>query len=170
MIITPIYEKNTTDLTELSGSAEKNDLALNDNILQSAELADKQYKSPPIEKNKSEGVGVGVLPNQKKYTCNQILAEFILSICEYVTVDFYKELTVVIILFRKALNEKGRAFKEKRGEAQNENIELCSEFDISVASEISNYFIAELFPSYFKKINGYFVFIKTKIGIQVITF
>jgi hypothetical protein len=91
--------------------------------------------------------------NKKKFTVNQIIAEFILTISRYSTLDFGKELIVVMALFRKALNEKGRAFLEKRGEPQDQSIELCNECDIKVAPEISNYFISELFPGYFGQLN-----------------
>lgn len=91
--------------------------------------------------------------NKKRFTVNQIIAEFIITVSRYSTLDFGKELIVVMALFRKALNEKGRAFLEKRGEPQDVTIELCSECDITVAPEISNYFISELFPGYFGQLN-----------------
>ena len=84
--------------------------------------------------------------------CTEILAQCALSICKYATVTFYKEFITLLCLFRKGLNEKGRAFKIKRCQPQNESIEYCEENDISVAPEISNYFISELFPNYFNSL------------------
>ena len=99
-------------------------------------------------------------PSNKNYdqikktpqNCTEILAECALSICKYATVTFYKEFITLICLFRKGLNEKGRAFKIKRCQTQNDQIEYCDEKDISVAPEISNYFISELFPIYFSSL------------------
>ena len=98
-------------------------------------------------------VSIMKISNREELTCDQIIAKFVIHISANFTEMFFKEFMVFICLFRKALNDKGALYKMKHGE-QIEIIEnFCSEKDITVAPEVSNLFIAELYPQYFEKLN-----------------
>jgi hypothetical protein len=79
-----------------------------------------------------------------------MLALFLFHFSAIVTTQFYKELFVLVALFREALNEKGYLYKIKYGEEAQPGVEFCSDNDISIAPELANLFVAEIFP---EKIN-----------------
>lgn len=97
----------------------------------------------------------------KKTVCDKVFAIFLYKVARHVTADCFKELCVFICVFRKTLNLKGWEIKrgmadekQKVEEAEKEEIPFCENNTAEMALEISNDFIIEYFPRYFKEIKG----------------
>jgi hypothetical protein len=81
-----------------------------------------------------------------------VLSRFLATIGSKGSTVFFKELAVFVVLVRKALNEYGYKYMIKRGLGQASDKEFCEDKHVGVIPELSNFFIAELFPSYFEKL------------------
>ena len=87
----------------------------------------------------------------------QILAFYLISIYPYCSEKFFKEYLLLIIMIIKSLNEKGEMFVEKV-DKRKPNIkpddlkrQFCEGVYVHIVSEILNLFIAELFPTLYRK-------------------
>jgi len=87
----------------------------------------------------------------------QVLAFYLLSIFSYCSEKFFREYLLLIVMICKALNEKGTMYVTSSDQGRfvlgsdGPQRTFCENNHIYVVAEILNLFIAELFPTLFKK-------------------
>lgn len=86
---------------------------------------------------------------------NYVLAFYLISIFPYCSQTFFKEYFLLVFMIISSMNAKGKMFVKKQHKPMKITIQeqklFCETDQVYVTSEILNLFLAELFPSFFKK-------------------
>lgn len=97
----------------------------------------------------------------KKTICDRVFAIFLYKIARHVTTECFQELCVFICLFRKTMNIKGWEVKKllegninapKMDNSDSNLLPFCETNTPEFALEISNDFIVDYFPRFFKEL------------------
>lgn len=136
-------EINEFDITRLCDSLDQN----NNKEVQLFKVAMKAMMQLGSDKDKFDKL-------KESFNINQLLSYYILSIYPFTSQQFFEEYFYLVYMVVQALNDKGDMFivkNEKRKTSfKHEDKLFCETQNVSIAAEILNLFIAELFPNYLK--------------------